>query len=606
MAIGYDWSNIAHIEVYRGSAKVDFWIDVKLNRQDTTNNYSVVDTRLNSATSAALAGSGYSFALTGSAGRSGGDVWYFATETILTGQTTVYHNADGTKTASASAYCYNGYWGIEESFSGSYELPTIPRASIPTVNPNPFNIGDTITINTNRKSTAFTHTLSLTFGGYTYSIGSGITESTTLDTSTIASNLYQEIPNAAQGSGTITCTTYNGATLIGTKTASFTAKVANSNPTFDETYSDTNATTAAITGDNTYIIRNKSTLQISISNASAKNYATLDTLTAIIEGQTYSGTINGTSGTINIGTLNLSSNTTAQIILTDSRGIATTKNLTITILNWELPTAIIDLARQNNFYSETDIKVNANYSLLKVNNVNKNSITIKVRYKKVDDQSYGAYTTLTDNVTSTLTLDNNYAWDVQVLVQDLLGSTTYNLSIERGIPIIFFDRVKRSMGIDCFPSNNTSLEVSDEIIVNGDLIVKDSLGQNPVNIGNTVSSLQTSITNLTPVSLYNNSTGTTTGFDLSESINNFSYLEIYYRTGDGTRYKGSTKILLDGSAITASLIFIHFFSNTYYLKVAEIGINDKAFSFSANFQSINGGSPSSGNQIYVTRVLGYK
>ena len=459
MALGYSWTNIASRVVYRGQATVTFWIDVKLNRQDTTNNYSVVDTRLTSTVVNNLSGSGYSFSLTGSSGISGSAVWTFENETILTGQTTIYHNADGTKTSSASASAYNSYWGINESFSGSFELPTIPRASTPSISPNPFNIGDTITINTNRASSSFTHTLSLTFGSYTYQIATGVTTSVTLNTSTIANNLYQQIPNAAQGTGTLTCVTYNGSTNIGTKSINFTAKVVNSNPTFNAYYQDINPTTVAITDDSSYIIRNKSNIQIWLENVSAKNYATPDSLIAIIEGVTYEGSLRGTGGEIDLEPLNLSSDTVAQIVLTDSRGISTTYNLTIKVLNWELPTAIIDLARQNNFYSSTDIKVDANYSLLTVDNVNKNTITIKVRTKKVSDQSYGSYTTLQDNVTTTLTLDNNYQWDVQVLLEDKLGSTTYNLQIDRGIPIIFFDRLKRSVGINCFPENNTSLEV---------------------------------------------------------------------------------------------------------------------------------------------------
>ena len=60
----------------------------------------------------------------------------------------------------------------------------------------------------------------------------------------------------------------------------------------------------------------------------------------------------------------------------------------------------------------------------------------------------------------TLTLDNNYAWDVQVLLEDKIGSTTYNLTLDRGIPITFFDREKRSVGINCFPTDNGSLEVA--------------------------------------------------------------------------------------------------------------------------------------------------
>lgn len=461
MALGYNWTNIASRSVARGQATVTFWIDVKLNRQDTTNNYSVVDTRLTSTVVNNLSGSGYSFTLTGSAGTSGSAVWTFENETILTGQTTIYHNADGTKTSSASAYCYNSYWGISESFSGNFTLPTIPRASTPSISPSStFNIGDTITINTNRASTSFTHTLSLTFGSYSYQIAAGVTDSTTLDTSTIANNLYQQIPNAAQGTGTLTCVTYSGSTTIGTKTLSFTAKVVNSNPTFDQAYQDINPTTIAITDDSTYIIRNQSHLQIYVTNTSAKNYATLASLKAVIEGVEYVGDLRGTGGSIETGTLNIASDTVAQVILTDSRGISTTKNLSIKILNWELPTAIISLGRQNNFYSETDIKVDANYSYLTVDNINKNTITIKVRSKKTTDQSYGAYTTLQDNVTTTLTLDNNYQWDVQVLLQDRLGSTTYNLAIDRGIPIIFFDRLRRSVGVDCFPQYDSSFEVN--------------------------------------------------------------------------------------------------------------------------------------------------
>ena len=56
-------------------------------------------------------------------------------------------------------------------------------------------------------------------------------------------------------------------------------------------------------------------------------------------------------------------------------------------------------------------------------------------------------------------MDNLYTWDVQVLVQDLLGSTTYNLSLGIGLPIFYIDRHLRSVGIECFPSDNNSLEI---------------------------------------------------------------------------------------------------------------------------------------------------
>lgn len=127
MTLGYSWTNIASWSVSKGQATVTFYIDAKLNRQDTAGNYSVVDTRLNSTIVNSLSGSGYNFQLTGSGGISGSSVWYFGNETILTGQYVVNHNNDGTASSTVSAYAYNKYWGIDQWFSGSLNLPTIAR-----------------------------------------------------------------------------------------------------------------------------------------------------------------------------------------------------------------------------------------------------------------------------------------------------------------------------------------------------------------------------------------------------------------------------------------------------------------------------------------------
>lgn len=272
--------------------------------------------------------------------------------------------------------------------------------------------------------------------------------------------LRAKIPN----SKTATCRIGVISTISGTSSASYkdvTFTIVEQKPTLTATYEDTNSTTTAITQDDQQIIRNNSTLQINVTNATAYKEATLSSITANVNGTIYNGTLSSGSATFNIGTINVSDNTTAVVTLTDSRGFIGTQNVNIEVLDWQLPTAIISLQRENNFYSETNINVNADYSSLD----NKNTITIKVRDKKVTDTTYSSYTTLQDEVTTQLTLDNNYAWDVQVLVQDLLGSTTYNLTLDRGIPITFFDRIKRSVGINCFPANNTSLEISGKTIV---------------------------------------------------------------------------------------------------------------------------------------------
>ena len=402
--------------------------------------------------------------------------------TLVQTQQTITHNSDGTYSADVSGSLSTTF--VSGTASGKITLPTIPRASQPSINTWPnnspdFNIGDTITIHMNRKSSSFTHKVVFKLNSYSYTIAaSGVTDNVRFNTSTIADNIYAQIPNSKVANGTIEVTTYNGSTNIGTKSCNFSAKAVNVNPTFSAAYLDTNSTTTAITGNNQKIIQNKSTLRINATSLSAKKSATLSSIKAVINGVTYNTSISGTTATFNIGTLNISSNVTATITLTDSRGFTATQNLTIQMLAWSLPTAIITAERENNFYNPTTIKVDANYSSLN----SQNTITIQMRYKKTTDSSYSAYQTLQDNVATTIQLDNNYEWNIQVVLTDRLGTKTYNLIVERGIPIIFFDKNKRSVGINQFPTDTSSFETTGGVKLHDPLSIKVYDGSNWINL----------------------------------------------------------------------------------------------------------------------------
>lgn len=409
--------------------------------------------------------------------------------TVASGTFTINHNNDGT--ASFGAYAEAGiyYVAVNCSGSGSWSLPTIPRASQPSINTYPnnspnFNIGDKITIHMNRAASAFTHTVKFNYGSTSVTVATGVTNNCTFDTSTIANALYALIPNANTYSNTISVTTYNGSTNIGTKTCPYNAKVVNANPTFSAAYLDSNSTTAGVTGNNQIIVRNKSTLRVNVTSAAAQKSATLETAKCVILGQTVSANISGSSATLNIGTINTSQNTTAAVTVTDSRGNSTTKNLNITVADWQAPTAIITAHRHDNYYSETDVNVDADYSSVN----GKNAITIQVRTQKQGDSSWSAYQTLEDNVTSVLDLDNEYAWNIQVLLTDSLGgSTAYNATLSRGMPIVYFDRIKSSTGFNCFPQYEQSVEVSGRLFVqNQDILDKFS------GIGGTAQTASTS------------------------------------------------------------------------------------------------------------------
>lgn len=398
--------------------------------------------------------------------------------TVASGSFTINHNNDGT--ASFGAYAEAGiyYVAVNCSGSGSWSLPTIPRASQPSINTYPnnspnFNIGDKITIHMNRAASVFTHTVKFNYGSTSVTVATGVTNNCTFDTSTIANALYALIPNANTYSNTISVTTYNGSTNIGTKTCLYNAKVVNANPTFNAAYLDSNSTTAGVTENNQIIVRNKSTLTVNVTSAAAQKSATLKTAKCVILGQTVSANISGSSATLNIGTINTSKNTTAAVTVTDSRGNSMTKNLNITVADWQAPTAIITAHRHDNYYSETDVNVDADYSSVN----GKNAVTIQVRTQKQGDSSWSAYQTLWDNVTSVLDLDNEYAWNIQVLLTDRLGgSTTYNATLSRGMPIIYFDRIRSSTGFNCFPQHDQSVEVDGRLFVNNEDIVSKFTG----------------------------------------------------------------------------------------------------------------------------------
>ena len=272
---------------------------------------------------------------------------------------------------------------------------------------------------------------------------------------TVVNNFYNSIPSAKSGTYKVKVTYGSNVTTKTGGTYSINQNVCL--PSIGSVaYEDTNSTTTAITDSDQQIISKQSKVKFTASNLTAINGASISSCKLALNGNNYNMTISGSSATVSNLTIDSGSNLTGVVTLTDSRGLTATKNVTVTMLDWVLPTAIISLQRQNNFYSETDINVDADYSSID----GKNSVTIKCRYKKVTDTTYGAYVDLQNDVTSTLTLNNLYEWNVQVVITDLFGSTTYNLTVGIGLPIIYFDRLLHSVGFNCFPTNEKNVEVN--------------------------------------------------------------------------------------------------------------------------------------------------
>lgn len=272
----------------------------------------------------------------------------------------------------------------------------------------------------------------------------------------VVNALYASIPNAKSGTYKVKVT-YG--TQISTKTGGTYSVNANvCAPSIGTiAYQDTNSQTIALTGDNQDIVRNQSTLSYSASGLTALNGASVRSCSVTVNGETISLNVSGTSASGTGGVIDSGTNIDAVFTVTDSRGLTGTKKVTLSMIDWSVPSAIITLERQDNFYTATNLTVDANYSSINGNN----QITITYQATKEGDSSASVSGTVQDNVTSVVQLDNSYAWTVSIkLVDSLGGQTTYTAYISRGMPIIYFDRLKSSVGINCFPQEEESLEVN--------------------------------------------------------------------------------------------------------------------------------------------------
>jgi len=387
------------------------------------------------------------------------------TTTILSDSKTLSHDANGdlSFTLGAKFSCSAGVSG--DTGTETCVLPHINRRSDFSLSKTTFDIGETIQATITQYVNAYHQNLYIVIGGNDVLIQSSATGTIDIETNLLANTIYQQIPNANYYESNFKLVTLDSSNnVIGTKTIGFRANVVDSNPTFNVAYQDTNATTTAVTQDNQQIIQNKSTLQINITGASVTHYAgSLTSASVTINNQVTTILLSGTtnvSADINIGTLNLSQNTNAIVRVTDSRGNYLEKTITILVLPYESPSAIVTLKRKLNYYTQTDINVDANYSSLDGNN----TINITYRIKKTTDTTWGNYATLQDNVPSQFNADNNYAWDVQVLIQDALETKVISDVVGTGNPALYVDVLKNSVGINCFPTQPESLEISGKTI----------------------------------------------------------------------------------------------------------------------------------------------
>lgn len=261
---------------------------------------------------------------------------------------------------------------------------------------------------------------------------------------------YASIPNSK--TGTMKVRVITSVSDITTENGHYSVNESTCIPSITSiSYKDNNSSTVAITQDNSKIIRNQSVAYFTFTNCKALRSATISKIIIEINGQSVTKNCSGSSGTFNssFGTINSSQNITANIKIRDSRGIEKSYTKQITMVDYQAPMINATAVRTQNFYTETTLNASVIYSSLN----NKNTVTLEYSYKKLSDSSYSAYTTISQNTDYTINLDNQYEWQIRLRATDLFESTILVISVNKGIPIVFFDRRKNATGFNCFPTD---------------------------------------------------------------------------------------------------------------------------------------------------------
>ena len=362
----------------------------------------------------------------------------------------IAHTPDGSKSFTISGFSGWIYAsGTTYASSQTFTLPTIPRAS--SVSCSTANIGSNATITINRASTSFTHTLTYSFGSLSGTIATK-TSSTNISW-TIPTTFYGQIPNSKSGTGTITCDTYSGSTLIGSKSTSFTATVSESDskPTLNPTAVDSNTTTTALTGNNSKFIKYYSNASVA-TGAQARNSATL---------KSQKITCGAKSITSASGTINAVESGSFTFSATDSRGYTTTQTLNKTLIEYIKLTCSLNAGAPTTAGVAT-LKISGNYWDGTFGKV-ANTLTVQYRYK-TQGGSYGSWTTVsatksnnTYNATATISgLNYQTTYVFQARAVDKLATINTDEQARRTTPI--FDWSKNDFNVNgTLKINNTNI-----------------------------------------------------------------------------------------------------------------------------------------------------
>ena len=367
--------------------------------------------------------------------------------TLASGSSTISHNADGTKTLPISC-TFNPNNGLHGTItvSASLSLTTIPRSS--SVNVGAGTIGSSVTININRQSSSFKHTVRYAWAGKSGTIATNVDTSTTW---TIPLDFANDIPNSASGTGTVYVDTYSGSTKTGTQSTTFMASVpGNVKPTFTGiTLSDLNSAAQNLIPSGNTFIQVISNIKVAFNGAVGSYGSSITGYYAEIVGKNQSTSSNGGS----LGIMNYHGTIKIRASVSDSRGRwSDTREVSVTVLEYFAPALSFSIARTGSTSSTLTVTRNAKIAPLTVSGSQKNSMRLTFKVARLGTNSYtvdngpatGSWTSISSFINSQANLAGNYlanqSWVVIGTLEDKFTRSDFMVNVATESVVLSYDR----------------------------------------------------------------------------------------------------------------------------------------------------------------------
>lgn len=440
-----DWSQTKNVSANTSTITCKIYLvnDWSLVISSRTNNTMTIDDTEQNFTSPAISSTG--------------------SHLVGTVSKTVNHASDGSKSVSLSVVfkiqaTLSGTFYDSITASASVTLDSIPRAS--SVSAANMTMGSAGTISITRASSSFTHTLTYAFGSTTGTIVSKTTATSVSWTPSLS--LAGQIPKAVTGTCTITCTTYNGSTSVGSKKCTLTLTVPTSvKPTL------TSLTAARVDGAVPaawgIYVQTKSKATLTINGASGSYGSTIASYSITGGGYT------STASSFTTGFLNAAGSITFTATVTDTRGrVSAPKTVTITVEAYSPPTFSSYQSQRclsTGALNEDGTYVKGIITFSYASCGGKNTVTGTVQYKRTTVTAWtagGAFVSGAAVVFGAGTISSEYSFDVKYSVQDAFSLVSVLDVVSTASVVMDFKRGGKGVAVGKVSEKEKAFEVAED------------------------------------------------------------------------------------------------------------------------------------------------